>query len=241
MSPQENNKKGIIGRRELILGGGAGLGALGVGAPALAGAAAAGGLAIPSDLDEAESLMAGNCVLSASDVQGPFWLNLALLRQDITEGTVGMPLVFYIKLMDGINCAPIANAVVDVWHDDPDGKYSGFASEGTAGLTHLRGIQVSDANGIVKFVSVFPGWYTGRTPHLHLKINPNAGSELTTQLYFPDVIHERVYEFPPYDVHGQSPVNNETDNFFNPSLLMTMRQPPAGPPKLVAGKRITII
>ncbi len=245
MTSEHTPEKKPIGRRDLLLKGGLGLGALAAGGPAFASGSNQSQLdraasAEASMRAEAESLMVGGCTLTPSDVQGPFWINSAMLRQDITEGVFGLPFTFYIKLVDAATCAPIVGAVVDVWHDDPDGKYSGFASEGTAGLTYLRGIQITGLDGMVRFESVYPGWYTGRTPHLHLKINPNAGSELTTQLYFPEEISTRAYLLPPYDTHGPSPVVNSTDAFFNPDLLMRMRTPTGGITQLIAGKRIAI-
>lgn len=232
MTPNPDPSKFTLRRRDLLRGG-AGLGALSLGAPALA---AAQGEEQDSSLD----FMAGGCTLTPSDVQGPFWLNLALLRQDITEGTVGYPLSIYIKLIDANTCAPINGGVVDLWHDDPDGRYSGFASEGTAGSSALRGIQITGMDGLVRFDTVYPGWYTGRTPHVHLKINPNAGSELTTQVYFEDEVSRRVYLTPPYDTRGPSPVTNDTDAFFDSQLLAGVRPRRGVGTRLLAGKVIAI-
>ncbi len=245
MTSHDSPRRRPLGRRDLLIRGGAGLGAAAFGAPALAGGSPDAD--IPNSQgyeegyrDEAASVMAGTCVLTPDDVQGPFWLNLALLRQDITEGMVGMPLTLYIKLVDASDCSPISGAVVDVWHDDPEGRYSGFAVEGTAGQTWLRGIQLTGLDGLVRFDTIYPGWYTGRTPHVHVKINPTSTQELTTQLYFDDDVSRRVYELPPYDLRGPSPTTNATDAFFQPELLTRLRARPGGGSSLICGMRIGI-
>lgn len=215
-----------ISRRDLLRRGTLSFGAI----TALAAAAPARAILadeedVPTDLfEDVETLYAAACTPTPANVQGPYWLNLALLRRDITEGLQGLPLQIYLQIIDGNTCNPLAGATADLWQDSPLGKYSGFASQGTAGLTWLRGVQVANANGIVRFDSVFPGWYPGRTPHLHLKINPNAASELTTQLFFADNVHAQVYQnVVPYTTRGQSPTNNTNDNFFLPQLLVAHR------------------
>lgn len=186
----------------------------------------------------APALSAANCPATPPNVQGPFWLDLGLLRRDITEGLQGLPLTIFLKIVDAASCSPVAGAVADLWHDSPLGAYSGFASQGTQGQTYLRGIQVSDTDGIVRFDSVFPGWYPGRTPHLHLKIDPNSTSELTTQLFFEDQVHAQVYgNFAPYTSRGQSPTTNTNDNFFHPDLLLAHRVRNG---RLYVGKKIVI-
>lgn len=239
-SPESSN----LSRRDVLRRGILGVSALG----AMAANASAGSVApqsalpeesFPDDIFEGmEDLFASSCTLTPNNVQGPFWLNLAMMRQDITEGLAGYPMSLYLKIVDSTNCAPIAGAVADVWHDSPDGHYSGFAAEGTAGLTHLRGIQVANAGGIVRFDTIYPGWYQGRTPHLHLKVNPNAGAELTTQLYFDDNISDQVFQnVAPYNTRGSSPTTNATDNFYLAALGMTFRMRQG---RLLAGKRIVI-
>ena len=228
-----------LSRRDLLRRGSLSVGAL----AALAAGAPARALLAEDDLgedffDEAQSLFATACAATPPNVQGPFWLNLALLRRDITEGLQGVPLRIYLKIVDGATCSPVSGATADLWHDSPSGQYSGFASQGTQGQTYLRGIQVTGADGIVRFDSVFPGWYPGRTPHLHLKINPNATSELTTQLFFEDAVHAQVYQgYAPYTSRGPSPTTNATDNFFLPELLLAHRVRNG---RLLVGKQIVI-
>jgi protocatechuate 3,4-dioxygenase beta subunit len=231
-------------RRDALRKGMLGLGALGAlaaSAPALTANETnqTGAGELPEDLfEDLDSLFASSCTLTPTDVEGPYWLNLALQRQDITEGFAGYPLTLYLKIVDVNGCTPINGAIADLWHDSPDGHYSGFPTEGTAGQTQFRGIQVTGNSGIVRFDTVYPGWYPGRTPHIHLKVNPTTTSELTTQLYLDDLISDRIFtSVAPYDLRGSSPTTNATDNFFNPQLQVAFRVRGG---RLLAGKRIVI-
>ena len=75
-------------------------------------------------------------------------------------------------------CAPVAGALVDLWHCDDDGEYD------NAGY-RLRGHQFADDRGTWTIETILPGVYTGRTRHIHVKVQPPGGRVLTTQLYFP--------------------------------------------------------
>ena len=93
-------------------------------------------------------------------------------------------------------CAPLRGARVDVWHADGLGLYSGYSRQetgSTKGETFLRGTQFAGADGEVRFTTIYPGWYPGRTPHIHFKVFPDNRGVITGQLYFPDPITERVY------------------------------------------------
>lgn len=232
-----------IQRREILKRGALGLGAIAAAGPALAGVDLHGD-AWSDDLEpmlgEDSALRASSCTITPSNVQGPFWQDLALMRQDISEGLAGFPVTLIIQVIDSSTCSPVSGAVVDIWHDSPDGRYSGFQSEGTLGLTFLRGIQVTGPTGLVRFETVYPGWYTGRTPHIHLKVNPTSSTELTTQLYLDDGISERLFALvPPYDARGVSPTNNSTDAFYLPELQADVR-PKTGTRGLIVSKRIVI-
>jgi len=199
----------ILPRRDLLRGAGA----LGAGAAmSLAGAPRA--LAAPS-----AQVLGSTCTLTPSSIEGPFWFDSMLVRRDITEGLPGVPMVFYVRVLDDDGCTPVPGAVVDVWHCEALGAYSGYASQGTAGMTWLRGIQLADMRGIAWFQTVFPGWYPGRTTHVHVKVNPTAKTELTTQVYFADELSERIHALPPYDAHGQNPTRNRDDAFFLPQTV----------------------
>lgn len=173
-----------------------------------------------------EEVLSSMCELTPSSIQGPFYLDLDLLRVDITEGKPGLPTRLVLRVVRALDCSPIPNAVVDVWHCDADGAYSGFPSRGTAGETWLRGIQFTDQFGSAHFDTIYPGWYQGRTTHIHLKVRPNAQSELTTQLYFEDDASARVYLLRHYAAHGPKPVDNDEDGFFLPETVLNLRSHP---------------
>jgi protocatechuate 3,4-dioxygenase beta subunit len=112
------------------------------------------------------------CVLTPEAVEGPFYFDAKLVRSDITEGKEGSPLVLTLQIVEAKDCAAIPEARVDIWHADGLGLYSGYADQdsGSAeGETFLRGTQLTGADGEVRFNTIYPGWYPGRTPHIHFK------------------------------------------------------------------------
>ena len=113
-------------------------------------------------------------------------------------------------------CEPVAGAQVDIWHCDADGVYS---DEGDArGRKFFRGYQITDAHGEVHFVTIYPGWYPGRTVHIHFKIRtqPAArhGFDFTSQLYFDDALTDRVHTTAPYAARGKRRTRNDDDEIF---------------------------
>ena len=147
-----------------------------------------------------------------------------MYRSDITEGKTGVPLTLTLTIVNSNNeCAVISDARVDIWHCDKDGYYSEYEEPGYLGTedlrgdTFLRGIQLSDSNGQVKFTTIYPGWYTGRVTHIHLEIFVNSVLKLTTQLAFPDDITKTVYNSSLYSAHGQNTLTNETDSILEDS------------------------
>jgi protocatechuate 3,4-dioxygenase beta subunit len=142
------------------------------------------------------------CVLTPEAVEGPFYFDAKLVRSDITEGKEGSPLVLTLQIVEAKDCAAIPEARVDIWHADGLGLYSGYADQdsGSAeGETFLRGTQLTGADGEVRFNTIYPGWYPGRTPHIHFKAFVEERNVITGQLYFPDPITEHVYATtPPY-------------------------------------------
>lgn len=158
----------------------------------------------------------GTCLLIPAQTKGPFYLDADLDRRDITEGRPGHPLRLGVRVVDA-DCAPIAGAVVEVWHADVDGDYSGFvdgsdsADDAGEGTTFLRGSQVADAAGIVEFGTIYPGWYTGRAVHVHVKAHIDGRTVLTSQLYFPEDLTDTVHAEPPYSGHGPRDTRNDTD------------------------------
>lgn len=130
----------------------------------------------------------GTCALVPETTSGPFPLDEQFLRRDITEGYPGHPVRLGLRVVDA-SCRPVAGAAVEIWHADATGDYSAFADNGGGkdegtGTTFLRGTQVADSDGIVEFLTIFPGWYSGRAVHIHLRVHVDEATVLTSQLYF---------------------------------------------------------
>ncbi len=169
-----------------------------------------------------------SCVVRPQQTEGPYFvdekLNRSDIRSDPSDGAVkpGMPLrlVFHVSQMNGGSCTPLTGATVDIWHCDALGVYSDVTdrSFSTVGKKFLRGYQVTDANGTVEFVTIYPGWYPGRTVHIHFKIRTDSASqrsyEFTSQLYFDDALTDRVHAQVPYAAKGQRTQRNDRDGIF---------------------------
>lgn len=190
--------------------GGLALGTLGVGL----GAKEALG---PQDADAAPSgpaaVAAGlvSCVLAPEQTEGPFFLEDVKVRRDITEGKPGVPLLLRLTVLDVSTCRPIRGAAVDVWHCDAAGVYSGV--QGDTG-TFLRGVQRTDAKGVAVFRTIYPGWYPGRTVHVHVKVALGGNVVHTGQLYFPDRVTDAVYRRAPYNRRPNRSPRNAGDAIY---------------------------
>lgn len=190
-------------------------------------------------------LAAPACVVRPAQTEGPYFVDERLNRPDIrsdpSDGTIrpGAPLrlVFNVSRVDGSACAPLAGALVDVWHCDALGAYSDVVDRGvdTRGKKFLRGYQVTDAKGMAEFRTIYPGWYQGRTVHIHFKIRTAPGavraSEFTSQLYFDDAVSDQVYAQAPYASRGRRTTRNEQDAIFRANgaqLMLPLAKDGAG-------------
>ena len=160
------------------------------------------------------------CTLTAEQTEGPYYFDADAIRSDIREDREGMPLRLAIRVREAQACSPLADAVVDIWHCDASGVYSGF-DEG-AGERFLRGAQVTNADGIVQFRTIYPGWYPGRTPHIHVKVHIDRQAVLTTQVYFDEQTNARVYADPPYEPGRDQ--TNASDGIFDERLVLSLRE-----------------
>jgi protocatechuate 3,4-dioxygenase beta subunit len=182
---------------------------------AVGGTGLGAGLAKAQDAGEAATAAASpaTCVLTAEMTEGPYFLAGDLIRKDITEGSAGVPLQLKIAVQDVNTCAALANAAVDIWHCDAQGYYSGISGENPGGggsattaenltTTFLRGIQLTGDDGVAEFTTIYPGWYTGRAIHIHMKVvvDGTAGKSYdgghvshTGQLFFDDAVSDQVY------------------------------------------------
>jgi protocatechuate 3,4-dioxygenase beta subunit len=150
-----------------------------------------------------------SCVATPEQTEGPYFVDERLLRSDIRTDPAdnsmkqGVPLLLRLTVstIGKSGCSPLTGAMVDIWHCDAIGLYSDIAGgrQPTAGRKFLRGYQITDGNGMVRFTTIYPGWYPGRTPHIHFKVFVENHSMITGQLYFPDPITDHVYATrPPY-------------------------------------------
>jgi protocatechuate 3,4-dioxygenase beta subunit len=210
-------------RRALQLAGGLGLAAV-VPACATDGSASAdttaAATAEASTETAATAAAAPDCVLMPELTEGPYYLDLDLVRMDITEGQPGLPLDLRVNVVDAGSCQPIEGAAVDVWHCDAEGEYSGV--QGVEGETFCRGVQMTDAGGVAEFRTVFPGWYAGRAVHIHVKVTPGGDTTHTGQLFFDPPTLSAVYAAEPYAERGEPDQPNESDGIYQQSGGVTV-------------------
>jgi protocatechuate 3,4-dioxygenase beta subunit len=168
-------------------------------------------------------------------------LNRSDIRSDPGDGSVeeGIPfeLLFHVNRIDGDGCLPFEGAVVDIWHCDAAGVYSDVNDPrvSTIGQKFLRGYQETGADGSAAFTTIFPGWYRGRTVHIHFKIRTASASgeayEFTSQLYFDDSVTDEIFKQAPYAGNGERTVRNADDNVYRnggDQLLITPVQTTQG-------------
>jgi protocatechuate 3,4-dioxygenase beta subunit len=193
--------------------------------------ASASALASASATAAAAASALPSCVVVPELTEGPYYLDVELERSDIRTNTAdgaaveGAPLTleWIVSQADGSACVPMADVVVDVWHCDGLGVYSGVS--GNSG-NFLRGFQRTDPNGKASFTTVYPGWYTGRAVHIHFKIRTDAdsstGFEFTSQLFFDDDFSKQVYSSGVYAQKGAQDVLNASDQIYNQSGGQTL-------------------
>ncbi|HXG50628.1 MAG TPA: intradiol ring-cleavage dioxygenase [candidate division Zixibacteria bacterium] len=194
----------------------------------------------------AEAEAAPACVTRPQQIEGSHFIDAGLERSDIrvdpADGSIrpGAPLelAFQVSALDKKGCSALAGAVVDVWQCDALGVYSGVRDPGgafdTRGRFFLRGYQRTDRNGLARFLTIYPGWYHGRTVHIHFKIRaslPSGRIEFTSQLYFDDALTDRVHAHAPYRARGKRTTTNDDDFIFRSGgeqLLLRLAEKSAG-------------
>jgi len=210
----------VLSRREALtlLGAGGVGGAAALATPGPAAAKARPGYRLPA------------CIVRPEQTEGPYFLDTELDRSDIrsdpSDGSVcegaRLALAFQVSRIDAQACEPLEGALVDVWQCDAAGVYSGVEDIGgrfdSTGKRFLRGHQVTDRDGVARFTTIYPGWYRGRTVHIHFKIRTDpgasAGHEFTSQLYFDDALTDRVFETGPYAANAGRRTRNPDDRIY---------------------------
>jgi protocatechuate 3,4-dioxygenase beta subunit len=189
---------------------------------------------------ETPTAAASACVLTPAQTEGPFFVDEHLertnIRSDPSDGSIrqGVALLLALRVfaVSRRGCEPVRNAAVDVWHCDAAGVYSDADGMGlrTRGAKFLRGYQVSDASGTVRFTTIYPGAYRGRAVHIHFKVRTNTGdrrNDFTSQLYFDDALTDRVHAAAPYAASIAQRTRNTQDGLFRMggrALILAARQ-----------------
>jgi hypothetical protein len=151
------------------------------------------------------------CVLTPEMTEGPYYTSGEKIRRNITEGRPGAPLALELTVVDASTCKPIKGALVDIWHCDALGVYSGV--QGNTG-TFMRGVQPTGARGLARFSTVYPGWYTGRAVHIHVKVHVGGNVVHTGQFFFNDTVTDAVYTRAPYNTRGARDLRDSSDSIY---------------------------
>lgn len=164
-----------------------------------------------------------SCSVTNSETEGPFPTKSpgSYVTTNIVSDRTGTPLTIKIYIRNvNDSCKIIQGALVDIWHCDAAGNYSQYGgtqmqSANYSSVSFLRGRQSTDTNGMTGWTSIFPGWYSGRAPHIHVHVyNSSGNSLLVTQIAFPPEVCKVVYAQGVYASHGQADTTNERDNVF---------------------------
>jgi len=170
----------------------------------------------------------GTCTVSPSETAGPFPTKTPadLVMADIRSDRTGIEMVVNMAIQNSNNsCAALADAIVDIWHCDKDGNYSEYGGTSMQSTNYqsvhfLRGRQSTNSDGVVAFKTIFPGWYSGRAPHIHVHVYDSTGkSLLVTQIAFPTDVCNTVYTTATsFYTKGTQDTSNTSDNVFSDSL-----------------------
>lgn len=181
-------------------------------------------------------IFSGNnsCVLSPEVTQGPYYVSGEYVREDITEDQEGVDLILDTQVIDMATCDPVTDTMVEIWHCNSTGVYSGIVASGngdssdTTNLdaTFLRGLQPTDAEGVAQFATLFPGHYTGRTTHIHVLAHFNGtvfangtygGGYVSHvgQIFFDQDLISQVEAVAPYSTNTQVLTTNDEDSILS--------------------------
>ncbi len=176
-----------------------------------------------NELQDEEGLDSAQiCQVMPDDVEGPFYFNPNQVRSNLRNDMDGRELNLSIQVVSvNEGCAPLENALVDVWLADPSGRYSGYETFDTVGDDFLRGVQVTDTEGRVAFQMIAPGVYPGRAAHIHVKVHYEDRTYVTSQIYFPDNFITNILSDPRYSNSAEF-VRNEDDAFYDVRNECTM-------------------
>lgn len=226
-----NDKTKAMNRENFLKKGIFGLGAI-VALPTVVSCSKSNGAVVPSPVDGDNGSGSGNdpgsCLVSPAETKGPFPIQTPAqyVRASIIGDRTGVPLLMTLTIQDQSDgCKPLAGVLVDVWQCDKDGNYSQYRTQANA--NYLRGRQTTNANGQVSFISIFPGWYPGRAPHIHVEVLTASGTSLlVSQIAFPVSVYSAVYTTQGYN--GSPDTSNIQDSIFSDSLNSNMADTVSG-------------
>jgi protocatechuate 3,4-dioxygenase beta subunit len=166
--------------------------------------------------------MGAMCAVYPTQTIGPCYAQMPAMRQDISDALSGLPVRLSFLLVRGSACTPVPDASIDIWHSGSQGIYSAYATGTTCNPGTMdvktqmfcRGVQMTDAMGRADFSTVFPGWYKGRTIHIHFTVRVGGRESKTSQLYFEDVLVDEILGQGEYAARGKRDTNNGSDTQF---------------------------
>jgi protocatechuate 3,4-dioxygenase beta subunit len=189
-------------------------------------------LATPADFGGVQQ-----CKMLKDSIEGPFFFCTNPGGADIARGQSGTTLVIALRAIDAATCRPIPDAVIDVWHCDAKGLYSGqnlAVDEPIQSAKHAppvnddrhcRGALRTDADGIAEFRSIYPGYYVERAIHIHFKVHIGNRAFLTHQALLPEVANAAVLANAPYNVarKGKRITNAQEADWGLPTMKVVER------------------
>jgi protocatechuate 3,4-dioxygenase beta subunit len=173
-----------------------------------------------------DPFMTGNtgaaCKLYPTQTIGPCYAQMPMMRSDISDGLGGLPMRLSFLVVKANGCTPVPNASIDIWHSGSEGFYSAYATgticnpgmDDVKSMMFCRGVQTTDENGRCDFSTVFPGWYTKRTIHIHFTVRLNGNASVTSQIYFEDALSDEILAQGDYKARGKRDTTNATDTNF---------------------------
>ena len=171
-----------------------------------------------------------SCLQAKVLTEGPYWVDEKLNRSDLYATAAGQMLslellVYNTSIKD--KCVPVPNAMIDLWTSDADGLYSDEQILNTKGKTFLRGFQTTNADGLVSFLTIWPGWYQGRTVHMHVRVRTFSADgkviiNQTTQLFVDDATSDAIFAaVAPYNTRsGKRDTYNKNDGLYSATMLV---------------------
>lgn len=183
------------------------------------------------------------CALAPDTIWGPYGVDGEMVRHDLRESQEGIDFYFDIGVIDIETCEPLSGVALTIWNCNATGSYSSFTGVdpdtvelldgwtkredgSTDDETFLRGVQVTNDDGMAEFLTIFPGYYVTRTTHIHITAQADVTNGTSYaksaiqhigQLFFEEDLLEEVYNLSPYAAHKETlnRTTNAEDSLFS--------------------------